>query len=616
MGRSLEITCLLLLVTLARLGSLYENFFVTLGDHFLSPKDNKEDIFVWIGYRIRDEGDVKRNHLKVTANDGKSFIVSVDHCKEYSWEGTPHQSLELLHFKKRQMEGTESSDPLLMKFYEESGETADYFKKWAHLNLKDDKSEIMKHRAHQKINRRFCFHPIKESIRTEFTYQLFNSEGESLSREFVFRSRINHLNPQTKVGFIGDDDISPYLDKVIKQVEDSGIDLLVHLGDMSYEISDFNGLKFEYYFSKLEDIISSVPMVISPGNHDSLDNYNFIKNRFEVRNSVMRDIHNYYMIINGVLLLSHDLHYINNYSDKLHRLQVAKANYSGLHLQDPQKTKEQLEKIRQESRRLDDYLTSDEFVNLKRKKLRDLEESLQDIDLDRVVAKVHFNHYPFECSFIDKGFNECVPFNNEAAAVKRVLDQHGFDFFVSGHVHGYERLKMASSVSGESQEMIIVGNGWASDMKPHMLPKYFKDPNSQKIVTGISGFSVFDFSDSGRKEYRHVSLDGVVLDKATFDFRNKQMVFSEFPSIPTVFSEFPSIPTVFVPMSDGRDIQASHKGSRDSKPSVWIVVLLIAVLVVSVIVTALCCVTRKRRRGKQDTLLKTISFDSESTSSA
>lgn len=58
-------------------------------------------------------------------------------------------------------------------------------------------------------------------------------------------------------------------------------DLLILLGDYAYDMNDNNGKEGDDYFDQMEDILTKQPSIMVPGNHDFVDNFQFLNVRWQ-----------------------------------------------------------------------------------------------------------------------------------------------------------------------------------------------------------------------------------------------------------------------------------------------------------------------------------------------
>lgn len=61
-------------------------------------------------------------------------------------------------------------------------------------------------------------------------------------------------------------DIFPCL---LKTIEDSQIVMTLFMGDLGYELTDENGVRYKQSLQALEPVTSIMPFMLSPGNHDT-----------------------------------------------------------------------------------------------------------------------------------------------------------------------------------------------------------------------------------------------------------------------------------------------------------------------------------------------------------
>ena len=127
----------------------------------------------------------------------------------------------------------------------------------------------------------------------------------------------------------------------LDRVQEEEYDLLVLLGDYSYDIFDNNGQKGDDFFELMEPILTKSPFVITAGNHETADDSLLLFSRF-IMPGTSKDNHlenNFYSFIAGkVLYYSMNLDYvvftdvtrIAYYAEKMYLELVEKTKQKGI----------------------------------------------------------------------------------------------------------------------------------------------------------------------------------------------------------------------------------------------------------------------------------------------
>lgn len=180
----------------------------------------------------------------------------------------------------------------------------------------------------------FCFVDVNEEHlvdKQKFTYEVLYMVDEStLKGPFKFKSDIfDDSKDVHKVITYGDTDAYLRGMPTLERMKEEEYDLLVLLGDYAYDIFDDNGQRGDDFFEKMEPILTKAPFVMTPGNHETVDDTLMLNSRF-IMPGTNKDNHlenNYYSFIAGkVLYFSMNLDYtvfidvnrIQHYTEKLY----------------------------------------------------------------------------------------------------------------------------------------------------------------------------------------------------------------------------------------------------------------------------------------------------------
>ena len=60
------------------------------------------------------------------------------------------------------------------------------------------------------------------------------------------------------------------------------MDLLIHVGDLAYNMDDGEGARGDEFMQREQLVISSIPYMVAPGNHEQAQNFTHYRNRFHM----------------------------------------------------------------------------------------------------------------------------------------------------------------------------------------------------------------------------------------------------------------------------------------------------------------------------------------------
>ncbi|KAE9551648.1 hypothetical protein FO519_005146 [Halicephalobus sp. NKZ332] len=236
---------------------------------------------------------------------------------------------------------------------------------------------------------------------TVYYYKVGSTSG--WSQQFQFKTFPSGNNFQFRVCVFGDlgylnGTSLPFL---IDAAEKGDFDMVVHVGDIAYDLHTDNGERGDLYMQNLEPLASRVPYMVVAGNHeDDGKNFSHYQNRFTMPGY---DNQFYSFEIGPVHFVTISTEYYGYFYEYGH--QPVLNQYSWL------------------------------------------QGDLQKADSNRAQVPwiVGFQHRPFYCSN-DNSF-ECAAFENtlvrtgyeEMPGLEPVLTQYSMDLAFWGHEHSYER---------------------------------------------------------------------------------------------------------------------------------------------------------------------------------
>lgn len=339
-------------------------------------------------------------------------------------------------------------------------------------------------------SRTFCFAEIdKLSDPSSFFYSIF--KGKTVVKgPFSFSSDLmTSMNP--KIVTFGDHDLSvPGLSlitalknakvtgKYLRTEEKPSYDLIVHLGDIAYDIQDQNGEKGDLYFEAMEEIFTQTPVIITAGNHDMYDRGRMMNARLSMPGCRSIDDNN------------------------LTGFRVQNTFWLALNL---------------------DFvirLQPDERIQILKKIEKMLEESKHRGDSHRVFL----SHRPLFCG--DFEFfrpTSCLSFTVKLQDVIQLLQKYDVRFLIAGHIHYYQRLKGASLFESEAQRnsgasfvVGTAGNGY-------FFGKTERTFNPNVVKTLDESVAYMEVTVGESLQFRLKGLEGEELDFVEFLARSSSV---------------------------------------------------------------------------------------------
>ncbi|XP_029643331.1 acid phosphatase type 7-like [Octopus sinensis] len=214
---------------------------------------------------------------------------------------------------------------------------------------------------------------------------------------------------------------------------------IFHIGDIAYNLASNDGIVGDIFLSKLKNMVSRIPYLTVPGDHESFDNYEHYRHRFSVPNQDWPALSNqlWYSLDIGVV------HVISLETEHFMRNDLA--------------MKDQL-----------DWLKND---------LIKANANREQVPWIFVLA-----HRPLYCS-AENLMEDCASDNSKVrAALEKILFTYGVDLILSGHEHCYERT-------------------WPIYQKRVLAYNYKDAPGPVHIVIGTFGYNYIVDSISSFREH-------------------------------------------------------------------------------------------------------------------
>lgn len=247
---------------------------------------------------------------------------------------------------------------------------------------------------------------------TLFRYQLWIGSS-SASRVFNFESSV-YIGSNYKMVAFGDHDKSPPGLETVDALQKTKYDLLLLLGDVAYEIYTNNGETGDEYFAMMEDMFTKAPVVMTPGNHESLDMARFLNTRFIMPGTISEDDNNFYTFqIGDTLFYSFNFDLIIDIS------------------------------------------TNDVY--------RDTVRTLFEHRHNRGKPKwsVFLSHRPFYCSLVERPTAACLQTSYQTLFYENLMHYLDVNLYLHGHIHTYERYTGVSQLDLDTRQdrsVIISGS--------------------------------------------------------------------------------------------------------------------------------------------------------------
>jgi predicted phosphodiesterase len=317
--------------------------------------------------------------------------------------------------------------------------------------------------ANINYHRVFCFVDIDDEDlenKQQFTYEVIFMENERrLKGPFEFKSDIfdDHKDVH-KVITYGDTDSYLRGMPTLDRMKEEEYDLLVLLGDYSYDIFENDGQKGDDFFELMEPILTKSPFVMTPGNHETADDSLMLNSRF-IMPGTSKDNHldnNYYWFIAGkVLYFSMNLDY-TIFTDALRIPHYAEQMYLDLLEQD-------------KKRGFDWYYLA------------------------------FFTHRPFYN--IERAQRTMIDLYS-SVPILAILNDFNVDMIITGHTHDFEFGHIFNNylpTERSDNTLMIISGAAGTDKDPLDSDRYFNLPFKEKYLPAVNGLVELQISKSDIK---------------------------------------------------------------------------------------------------------------------
>ena len=349
-------------------------------------------------------------------------------------------------------------------------------------------------RSEMNYKRKFFFIDLKNLKNPlKFTYY-FLSDEKKVKGPYFFESNILNKKKTLKINSFGDHDLKKGKE-IIKRLKKENYDLLILLGDYSYNMNDDNGKNGDEYFQGIEKILTKSPCIIIPGNHETIDNTLILNSRIyfpNTENPLDNNINFFYV---------HNLFFF-----------VFNADYYYLNYEKKNEMEKKIENI---------------FLENKKK--------------NKNYFKIVLTHRPFYCQ---EQFNKpCILNSLFLKDVEEILIKNKIDLVLSGHLHFYERMKPQKnySLKNNNYTQLIIGTGGNN----HFFGKsnFKNSPFIEKTIFITEGFlQIQNFKKlielSFIEAFNGAVLDNFIITKKNFHFIHDFILFGIFIFFLVIFLIF------------------------------------------------------------------------------
>jgi len=233
-----------------------------------------------------------------------------------------------------------------------------------------------------------------------YQYSCYSDETGQHKAQGPFSFYVPNPNPEgkkTTVLMFGDHDHTEEgqstLQRLValKNSNFTDISAYIHLGDLAYNLEADKGKNGDEYMRALQSFAASMPCMVTPGNHETLNNFSNFNMRFNMPNYANSKNHYYSFNLGNIhfTTLSLDL-VIENPSSMPYMLNWLEKDLSEAHANRNQRP----------------------WI-------------------------IVYTHRPLYCS---KKKADCTENAEKYSAIEEILNKYKIDLYVSGHVHHYERM--------------------------------------------------------------------------------------------------------------------------------------------------------------------------------
>ena len=243
---------------------------------------------------------------------------------------------------------------------------------------------------------------------SQYSYRVVPKNETLKSSKWFFFKTFDDKESNLRVAFYGDlgiktkkKDNAVGLKFLKSLVKEGSVDLVLHAGDIAYDLIDQHGKRGDKFFKSIQPIASRVPYQVVPGNHEQEHDvkYRVYNNRFNMIDSKTGEVNNYYYSFN-----------------------VGLIHFIGINTQ----------------------FHEDDQIDKMKKQYKWLKHDLKEANANRKSRPwiIVMNHQPLYCK--KESGKECknyrqFKFMRKHTNLEELFYEYGVDVAISGHEHLYKR---------------------------------------------------------------------------------------------------------------------------------------------------------------------------------
>ncbi|CAI5449103.1 unnamed protein product [Caenorhabditis angaria] len=110
----------------------------------------------------------------------------------------------------------------------------------------------------------------------------YYSVGSSQAKSNIFWFTQPDPSQPLRMAIFGDLSLNKgfSIDPLINATHSGDLDIIIHIGDLAYDLQDDNGNVGDDYMNAIEPMAAYIPYMVFPGNHEVSHNFNHMVNRF------------------------------------------------------------------------------------------------------------------------------------------------------------------------------------------------------------------------------------------------------------------------------------------------------------------------------------------------
>ncbi|TKR60183.1 hypothetical protein L596_027472 [Steinernema carpocapsae] len=259
---------------------------------------------------------------------------------------------------------------------------------------------------------RFIYRTTMTHLKGKTYYKVGSKEGWSQTFNFQSRNSLSVSQRPLKICVFGDLGVinGQSMPHLVNAAQNNEFDLVIHLGDIAYDLHSEDGERGDKYMRDLEPLAAYIPYMVIAGNHeDDRKNFSHYVNRFTMPDYDQFQNHFYSFDYGPIHFVGVSTEFYGYYYD--YGMESVETQYNWLN-----------EDLKKADRRRD----STPWI-------------------------ISYQHRPFYCS--NENSKECSAFENRLIrkgfltmpGLEDLYTSHGVDLGFWGHEHSYERFLPVSN---------------------------------------------------------------------------------------------------------------------------------------------------------------------------